>query len=248
VDSYDILALNTATFIAQRDVSSWAELYPLAAGVFRAHMRLTPADPIIQYEWSTENGRILYSESPARGSIAFTIQPVAASMIQIGTAVVTFVDSGASGLEVNIGADLPATLAALAEMLSASDDPQIGLCAYSVAGLVFNVRATALGVEGNRIALSTTVVGAKAEPMAGGAAAITLMAPLSETVTFNGVYAYDCRWEFQGMQFIPLFGGRLTFEQGVTREPSDSKVTADTIPSASFAATQPSLINALVHG
>ena len=248
MDAVDLTAINTGTFIARHDVSAWAENYPLAAGLFRAHMRVTAGDPVIQYEWSTANGRILYTESPARGSVTFATNPAPNDMLIVGTTVVTFVASGATGLEVNIGVSLTATLTALLSFLSASTDAQIELCSYALSALTLNLAAKTPGVSGNSIALSCSTSGATTAPMDGGAHFITLIGPLSETEGFLGEYAYDCRLEYQATQFIPLFGGTLTFTQGVTREPSDATILADTIPSAAYAATQPSLFNMLVYG
>ncbi|MEZ5782059.1 MAG: hypothetical protein R3D70_10585 [Rhizobiaceae bacterium] len=58
----------------------------------------------------------------ATGDITFTTNPAADTAVSIAGTAVTFKASGAAGNEVNIGADLAATLTALASMLNASAD------------------------------------------------------------------------------------------------------------------------------
>jgi hypothetical protein len=47
---------------------------------------------------------------------------------------------------------------------------------------------------------------------------LTLTAPISDIENFLGSYVYDCRWEsLDGQNITYLFGGTITFVQGVTR-------------------------------
>lgn len=250
-DTVNIEAFNTETFVWAQDVTDFAALYPLAAGIFRAQMRASAAEQAILYEWSTTNGGIAYTEAPASGSIAFTANPIAASVIKIGATTVTFVASGASGNQVNIGGSLATTLASLLSMLNASTDAQLITCSYTIIGSdALDVVARHGGISGDNIALSTNVVGATATgaTLTGGAHIVTLMAPVSAIENFSGAYSYDCRFEYQDAAFTVLFDGSITLDQGVTRESTDSQVLIESIPSAAAIALTPTLLNALIFG
>ncbi|WP_267550400.1 hypothetical protein [Rhizobium rhizogenes] len=104
-----------------------------------------------------------YQSAKANGYINFLSNPSASTSITIGTTSVTFVSSGATGNQVNIGANLSATLANLTTFLNASSDPQLSLCTYWVTNLTqLAVQAKVAGSSGNAIALATTVAGATA--------------------------------------------------------------------------------------
>lgn len=250
-DQVDIEVINTGTFVWAQDVTDWAEEYNLDASVIRAQMRLTATDPVPAFEWSTLNGGIMYSKAPATGNVAFTANPTNGTTITVGTSSVEFVTSGATGLEVNIGGTLALTLTALAAFLNASADPQLSMVdPYTVQGTTLYMSATLGGIIGNTIALSTTVINATASgsTLTGGAHTVTLMSPLSRTENFSGAYVYDCRLESNEAQYVPMFGGTIQWDQGVTRAAGDSAVNLDTIPAAAYASIQPSLINALIFG
>ena len=249
-DTVAINVINTGTFVHTQDVTSWAEYLNLATGVFRAHMRTSAADPVVQYEWSTDNGRIVYMESPAEGSIAFTTNPIAGTFLVIGSSSIQFVASGASGLQVNIGGNVGTTLASLLTLLQTSSDSQIQLCTYVLSGLTIELQAKTSGITGNSIALSTTVAGATASgsTLTGGAHTIALIAPLSETEGFSGNYVFDCRFESNEALYQPIFGGTMTWDQGVTRNANDASVSAETIPSAAYAVSRASFLNVLLFG
>jgi hypothetical protein len=68
----------------------------------------------------------------ATGSAAFTTNPAPADTLTLNGTVVTFVASGAAGLQVNIGPNLPATLQNLITMLQASADTQLVKFQYAI--------------------------------------------------------------------------------------------------------------------
>jgi len=241
---------NTENFYQVFDVTDLAPLYNFAAGVFRTQMRLTAIDPVIQYEWSTLNGGIKYYEVAASDSILYTNNPLANDTITIGTTTVTFVASGASGLQSNISGTVAATLAALVIMLNASNDPELSLCKYSLIGTTLMITSKATGYFGNSIAVAATTVGVTVgEPtLTGGTNLIVLQAPLASTESFSGVYEYDCRFEYTELQYAVLFGGTIQWDQGVTRETTDLTIDPNTIPIMASVAITPDLLNALIFG
>jgi hypothetical protein len=250
-DSVNIEVVNTATFVWAQDVTDWATEYNLDNAVFVAQMRLTANNPVVTYTFSSANGGIMYTKFPASGSIVFTANPTNGTTVTVGTTNVTFVSSGASGLQVNIGGSLAVTLASFLALPALATDSQLSLVSpYSVSNFTLNLSAKNPGVVGNSVAIATTVVGATASgpTLTGGAHTITLMAPLSATEAFSGVYFYDCRLETNEAQYVPMFGGTITWDQGVTREANDSFISLDTIPSATYAALQPNLQNSLIFG
>ncbi|CAM5771977.1 hypothetical protein LMIY3S_03689 [Labrys miyagiensis] len=106
----------------------------------------------------------------ASGSVAFTANPTASSTIVIGGTTVTFVASGATGNQVNIGASLAATLTALLAFLQGSADTNLVKFSYYLSGSTLNLIAKTAGAAGNSLTLSTTVTGATASgaTLAGG--------------------------------------------------------------------------------
>lgn len=125
------------------------------------------------------------SGAAASGAVTFTGQPVAGNTITINGTVWTFVASGATGTQVNIGPTLGDTIDNLATALEASADvntealtfqayPQSpgGLAEGSGANqLVY--AAEAVGTAGNALVVSTNVPGATVTAMSGGTAAAT---------------------------------------------------------------------------
>lgn len=104
----------------------------------------------------TGAGRSLsYAKAPtAFGSFTFAGQPSPADTISINGTTVTFVASGATGNQVNIGTDLAATLAATQAFLNASADTNLDDLTYSVVGSVLYAVAKASGAGGNAITIA----------------------------------------------------------------------------------------------
>ncbi|MDZ5448951.1 hypothetical protein [Labrys sp. ZIDIC5] len=111
------------------------------------------------------------SAPKAAGKISFSGQPTASQTITLNGTAVTFVASGATGLQVNIGANLAATLASLLTLLQGSSDTQLVKFTYALSGTDLNLTAATGGTAGNSLTVATTVTGATVTNMSGGAAA-----------------------------------------------------------------------------
>lgn len=103
----------------------------------------------------------------ATGTATFTVNPTATNTLTIGGSAITFVASGATGLQVNIGTTLAITMSNLLTFLLGSADVNLVKCTYTLSGSVLTIRAnqfqgtgTNAGTGGNTIALATTVTGA----------------------------------------------------------------------------------------
>jgi hypothetical protein len=130
----------------------------------------TQLGPVKQYVAITAGPADLTDSIPATGEIIFTTNPVATNTLTVNGSVITFVASGATGLEVNIGATLAATLASLLTLLQGEDDTELVKFAYMLApdNATLQFIAVAGGTGGNALTLATTVSGASVRAMAGG--------------------------------------------------------------------------------
>jgi hypothetical protein len=81
----------------------------------------------------------------ASGTLTFSAQPAANSTVTLNGTVWTFVASGASGNQTNIGANLAATLTALATNLNASSDTAIDDATYSASATALTVTSKSWG-------------------------------------------------------------------------------------------------------
>lgn len=106
----------------------------------------------------------------AVGTFTFSGQPSPNDTITLNGTAVTFVASGATGNQVNIGTDLPTTLANLLTFLNSSTDTQIAKFDFAVAGSVLYVVAAAPGTAGNALTLakSGTAATVSGSTLAGG--------------------------------------------------------------------------------
>lgn len=93
----------------------------------------------------------------ASGAINFSAQPAVNSTITLNGTTFTFVASGATALQSNIGANLAATMTALAIVLNAN--ATIGLTFATYAGIAAGLTITrgVLGVAGNSFTLAASV-------------------------------------------------------------------------------------------
>ena len=111
----------------------------------------------------------------ASGSIQFTVNPTASQTVTLGGTAITFVSSGATGPQCNIGASLGGTLQNLALVLNASADANVSKCNYSSSAFTntLSIVSKTSGVTNNSFTLATTVTGASvsAATLAGGVAA-----------------------------------------------------------------------------
>ncbi|RSV44415.1 hypothetical protein CA234_03090 [Sphingomonas sp. ABOLE] len=94
---------------------------------------------------------------PAMGKIIFTAQPAVDSTVSVAGVAFTFKASGAAGNQVNLGADLPATLAALATKLNASADAGVSAATYSSDATSLTVTHDTPNATGNAFALAAGV-------------------------------------------------------------------------------------------
>ncbi len=93
----------------------------------------------------------------ASGSIAFSGQPAVNSTVTINGTVFTFVASGATGNQCNIGANLAATMTALAVVLNASVVPGVALATYTGVAAALNIVYDTTGHAGNTFTLAASV-------------------------------------------------------------------------------------------
>jgi hypothetical protein len=119
--------------------------------------------------------------SAASGKVAFTTNPAAGQTITIAGTVWTFVASGATGTQTNIGGTLSDTLVALAAGLNASADVNIVLQTYAAyptspqpgGASELHYAVKAVGTAGNGLVVTTNVPGATVTAASGGTAAAT---------------------------------------------------------------------------
>jgi hypothetical protein len=218
MDTIDLSAYNNTPFAFFPNVTTWDQLFDLSLGIIRMQMRKTPSDVNVVHEWSTANGKIIVAPITASGTIAFLQNPANNEAITIGTTAVTFKTSGATGDQVNIGDSLTDTLASLLQFLQASSDGQLSQCSYEVFNQTLMISFKVDDVAGNNFTLSTTVAEATASSttLTGGGAQLQITAPIADIADFVGSYSYDCRYE--GLFSTALmFGGTITFEQGITQ-------------------------------
>lgn len=127
----------------------------------------------------------------ATGNVSFTVNPTAGSTMTLGGSTVTFVASGATGLQVNIGATLAATMTALLSFLQASADVNLVKFTYSLSGTTLNLTAATAGTGGNALTVATNVGGATASgaTLSGGTTANTAIpnASFDSTATAGGL-------------------------------------------------------------
>lgn len=129
--------------------------------------------------------------SAATGSATFSANPAANDTLTIDGTAITFVASGATGNEVNIGADLAHTLTSLLSFLNASTDANLSLMTYSVIGDVLYIASKATGTTGNAytLAKSSTAIAVSGAALAGGVAGTDLSTMMVGTSTpANGAY------------------------------------------------------------
>lgn len=122
---------------------------------------------------TSASAQVQAGAASAIGSITFSANPTATSTLVFNGTTITFVASGATALQVNIGANLFATLANLLTLLQASADTQLVKFQYSVAGATLNLVATTPGTAGNSLTLAqsgTTNATLSGATLSGGSA------------------------------------------------------------------------------
>ena len=91
----------------------------------------------------------------ATGSITFTLNPSATNTIIINGVTWTFVASGATGNQTNIGASLSATMTQLASDLNASANSSINVASYAGTATALNITYKTVGAAGNAFTLAS---------------------------------------------------------------------------------------------
>lgn len=93
----------------------------------------------------------------ATGAITFSAQPLVNSTVTINGTVFTFVASGAVGNQSNIGANLAATLTALAGVLNAHGTVGGAFATYAATATAINITRGVLGPAGNTFTLAASI-------------------------------------------------------------------------------------------
>jgi hypothetical protein len=108
----------------------------------------------------------------ATGSVVFTANPAVSDTLTIDGTIITFVASGATGTQVNIGANLAATLQNLLTMLQSSANANLILLTYSLQNYTLNLTAASSGTGGNALTLakSSTAMALSGATLTGGSA------------------------------------------------------------------------------
>jgi len=96
---------------------------------------------------------------PAQGTITFSRNPGIGATITLNGTVITFVSSGATGTQVNLGADLGTTLTNLMTLLNSSASPNIFANTYALVTATITITQKASGAAGNGFTLASTVTG-----------------------------------------------------------------------------------------
>lgn len=93
----------------------------------------------------------------ATGVLTFSAQPAVNSTITLNGTVFTFVASGAAGNQSNIGANLAATLTALAGVLNANATVGLTFATYVAGATTLTITRGTLGHIGNAFTLATSI-------------------------------------------------------------------------------------------
>lgn len=119
----------------------------------------------------------------ASGTLTFSGLPAANSTVTIAGVAVTFVASGATGNQSNIGASPSATVTALAAMLNAVSSGSLSNQTYTATGAVLTVTSKTAGTSGNAV---TLVASAASNALA---SATTLLGGSNQFVFNSGALA-----------------------------------------------------------
>jgi len=217
----DIVHQTNGTFTQIFVLDKWCDLIDFSTGHWHAMLRKTVTSSVAHYEWSTENGNLTYAQTFAHGEIEFTSNPSIGATLLFGSAVVEF--GATDGVAIEL--DLHGTMANLLAYLNASTDADLLRCVYSITyttdGATLSLIYKTTGSLGNTFPIDHTTPGATAsgEVLSGGGGVLTLTAPVEDVSAFTGEYVYDVRFQTEDeMLMVPIVGGMITFEQGVTRD------------------------------
>lgn len=126
----------------------------------------------------------------ASGSLTFVSNPTNGQTIILSGVTWTFVTSGATGNQTNLGLSLAATLTQLQSDLNASANASIDKATYSATGTALDIIYKTAGVVGNGYTLSGGTSGAtpSAATLTGGADASTVPTATLEVGPTSGTY------------------------------------------------------------
>ena len=106
----------------------------------------------------------------ATGTITFSANPTATDTITINGTAFTYVASGATGAQINIGSDLAATLAETKAVLNASADTDVDDATYDHNGsTVLTITHDTAGSAGNSFTLAASAATVSGSTLSGGA-------------------------------------------------------------------------------
>jgi hypothetical protein len=149
--------------------------------------------------------------TPATGSILFTVQPTATQTITLNGTVFTYIASGATALQINIGGNLVQTVQNTIAQLQASADAQAVKFTYAPSG-AFGINLTAVtpGTAGNALTLASTVTGVtlSGATLSGGSAA---GACITITGKCSGVLGNQIKFSIQNGTAANSYMGVVAF-------------------------------------
>lgn len=220
MDTVDIGAINSASFAFSRIMTPWSAIFPLSTGKWRAYMRDQVDDPVVLYQWSTDNGQIQFVPSYANTVFVFTQNPLPnQEAMTLGTTLVQFTSNPPQDLMVPVAPTLGGTLANLFAMLQVSADPQVNMCTYQLNGNELLVQYKTTDPAGNEFAVaeSNSNNAPLGPTLSGAGGLLTMTAPIEDIDGFVGNFVYDVRWEGPDGTVMQIFGGTMTFSPGITR-------------------------------
>lgn len=224
MDTVNVTAIAGANFIFTQPLGQWAELYPLNTASWRSQLRYDAEDATVLYEWSTANGNISFMPTPANGQITFTGNPSDGDTLIFGDTIIEFVSSSPGLDKVLIGPTVEDTLVELLAFLQssvASQDASLSQCTYSSLVNVLNIVYKTNALSGNDFFIGassgSSVYQFSGNTLTGAGGMIIYNSPPADFADFNGVFVYDLRAEWTDGTIAYLFGGTMTFQEGVTR-------------------------------
>lgn len=197
--AYAITGLN---FSAQTNLNGVASTIQTALASAQANTKCVWNSNFSRFEFTsgttgTGSSFVFLQNSTAVGSATFSGNPAPNDTITLNGSAITFVASGATGNQVNIGGTLALTLASLAALVNGSSDTQISKVTATVntgtnANTIVYFYDKTVGTGGNSytLARSSSAITLSGATLAGGVADTTTPALLvANNVLNNGAYS-----------------------------------------------------------